>query len=352
VAVREGKARYAQSTSSAPPGGQRSGRGGSAPDAERGGFFLQHPPGQQEGQFEAALTREPFDLILSDYNLPGYDGVAVLKHAQLVQPDVPVIIISGTVGEKEGVRCLHLGATDYLLKKSLDRLVPTVQRAIQEAETRRTRKQAEAALVDLRDAIDQHAIVAMAIRSVITERKEAELALRHERDRAQRYLDTAEVILLKLDLDGRIALVNRYACSVLGWTAEELRGRDWIETCLPARTLVVEDENALREVARKMLVRLGYTALVAANANEALRRFEQNGSIDVLLTDIVMPGASGPELTRQLAKRYPALRVVYMSGYTEDAIVEHGVLHSGVALLHKPFTSDTLGRKVREALDR
>jgi two-component system, cell cycle sensor histidine kinase and response regulator CckA len=72
----------------------------------------------------------------------------------------------------------------------------------------------------------------------------------------------------------------------------------------------------------------------------------------VLLTDVVMPGASGPELTRQLVERYPPLKVIYMSGYTEDAIVEHGVLHPTVVLLHKPFTSDTLGRKVREALDR
>jgi CheY-like chemotaxis protein len=122
--------------------------------------------------------------------------------------------------------------------------------------------------------------------------------------------------------------------------------------CGTQTVLVVEDDNALREVARRMLVRLGYTALVAANADEALRLFEQKGSIDVLLTDVVMPGASGPELTRQLVERYPPLKVIYMSGYTEDAIVEHGVLHPTVALLHKPFTSDTLGRKVREALDR
>src|SRR6185436_20316883 len=76
----------------------------------------------------------------------------------------------------------------------------------------------------------------------ILERKQAESALRHERDRAQRYLDTAEVILLKLDLEGRIALVNRYACSILGWSADELIGRDWVETCLPARI-----RDALRE---------------------------------------------------------------------------------------------------------
>jgi PAS domain-containing protein len=65
--------------------------------------------------------------------------------------------------------------------------------------------------------------------------RESEERVRHERDRAQRYLDTAEVILLALDLDGRITLVNRYACSVLGWTADELLGRDWIETCLSTR---------------------------------------------------------------------------------------------------------------------
>ena len=98
--------------------------------------------------------------------------------------------------------------------------------------------------------------------------------------------------------------------------------------------------------------RQGYTVLVAANADEALRLFEQNASIDVLLTDVVMPGASGPELTRQLVERRPALKVIYMSGYTEEAIVHHGVLNPGIAFLHKPFTSETLGRKIREVLDR
>jgi len=64
------------------------------------------------------------------------------------------------------------------------------------------------------------------------------------------------------------------------------------------------------------------------------------------------PGASGPELTKQLVQQRPELKVIYMSGYTEDAIVNHGVLNSGISFLHKPFTSDTLGRKVREVLDR
>src|ERR1700704_6630830 len=96
--------------------------------------------------FEAALTREPFALIISDYNLPGYDGVTALKQAQATQPDMPVILISGTVVEEEAVECLHIGATDYLLKDRLERLVPAVRRALQEAETRRAQKRVEAAL--------------------------------------------------------------------------------------------------------------------------------------------------------------------------------------------------------------
>jgi two-component system cell cycle sensor histidine kinase/response regulator CckA len=116
--------------------------------------------------------------------------------------------------------------------------------------------------------------------------------------------------------------------------------------------LVVEDEDALRALAKRLLERQGYTVLVASNADEALELFEGNPSIDVLLTDVVMPGTSGAELTRQLMERRPALKVLYMSGYTEDAISQHGVLKPGIALLHKPFTSDTLGRKIREVLDR
>ncbi|HEX9084392.1 MAG TPA: ATP-binding protein, partial [Gemmatimonadaceae bacterium] len=116
--------------------------------------------------------------------------------------------------------------------------------------------------------------------------------------------------------------------------------------------LVVEDAEGLRELTRRLLEKLGYVVLVAANAGEALRRFEENPAIDVLLTDVVMPGASGPELSRQLVQRRPGLKVIYMSGYTDEAIVHHGVLDPGIALLNKPFTSEALGRKIREVLDR
>ena len=116
--------------------------------------------------------------------------------------------------------------------------------------------------------------------------------------------------------------------------------------------LVVEDAAGLREVTRRLLERLGYTVLLASNAEDAREMFEQHPSIDLLLTDVVMPGASGPELVTQLMERRPTLKVIYMSGYTDDAIVHHGILDSGVAFLQKPFSSETLGRKLREELDR
>ena len=125
------------------------------------------------------------------------------------------------------------------------------------------------------------------------------------------------------------------------------RPRHGVET-----VLVVEDAEGLRGLAIRLLQQQGYTVLAAANADEALGLFERNMSIDVLLTDVVMPGVSGPELTSRLVKQRPSLKVIYMSGYTEESIVHHGVIKPGIAFLHKPFTSETLGRKIREVLDR
>jgi PAS domain S-box-containing protein len=116
--------------------------------------------------------------------------------------------------------------------------------------------------------------------------------------------------------------------------------------------LVVDDADGLRELVQRLLQREGYNVLVAGNSEEALRRFAQGPPIDVMLTDVVMPGSSGPELTAKIVERHPSLKVIYMSGYTEDAIVQHGVLLPGIAFLNKPFTSEALARKVLEVLDR
>jgi PAS domain S-box-containing protein len=96
--------------------------------------------------FEAALAGDVFDLILLDYNIAGYDGSAALQLTQRSRPDVPVIVVSGTIGEEAAVECLHVGATDYILKQRLARFVPAVRRALDDAEAQRRRRAAESAL--------------------------------------------------------------------------------------------------------------------------------------------------------------------------------------------------------------
>jgi len=119
----------------------------------------------------------------------------------------------------------------------------------------------------------------------------------------------------------------------------------------PTTILVVEDQEELRRLIERLLERQGYTVVVASNAEEALEQFDQHDGIGVLLTDVVMPGHSGPDLAALLTARAPSLRVIYMSGYTEDTIVHHGVLKPGIAFLQKPFTANSLGRKLREVLN-
>ena len=96
----------------------------------------------------------------------------------------------------------------------------------------------------------------------------------------------------------------------------------------------------------------GYQVLTAADGSEAQQVAAQNpGPIHLLLTDVVMPGINGRVLAERLAPRHPAMKVLYISGYTDSFIAGHGVLEEGIHLLHKPFTEEVLMRKVRELLD-
>jgi two-component system cell cycle sensor histidine kinase/response regulator CckA len=117
--------------------------------------------------------------------------------------------------------------------------------------------------------------------------------------------------------------------------------------------LVVEDVAAVRTVAREMLERRGYTVLEAPDGESALRLAgKHRGEIHLLLTDVVMPGGSGRALADRLLALRPGMKVLYMSGYTDDAVVRHGILEAGIAYLQKPFAPDSLTRKVRAVLDQ
>jgi DNA-binding NtrC family response regulator len=116
--------------------------------------------------------------------------------------------------------------------------------------------------------------------------------------------------------------------------------------------LLVEDEDMLRRLVRETLEREGYTVLDAAGPAEAQRICHSfNGPIHLMVTDVIMPKLNGRELAERVAAVHPEMHVLYMSGYTDNAVVTNGVLQGAMPFLQKPFTPTALARKVREMLD-
>jgi PAS domain S-box-containing protein len=134
---------------------------------------------------------------------------------------------------------------------------------------------------------------------------------------------------------------------------EKVTVRDETVTTGTETLLVVEDEDAVRLLTRRILERAGYQVFDAPNPQEAEALFEQHKSlITLLVTDVVLPGSSGPQLFARLARQRPDLRVLYVSGYTDETIAHNGELDPGVEFLQKPFAADALNRGVRHVLDR
>jgi len=135
-----------------------------------------------------------------------------------------------------------------------------------------------------------------------------------------------------------------------------------VETATPAvkqipivkgteRIVLVEDDSLLRGMAADILGSQGYTVYPVASVTDFASVLQKLPPCDLLLTDVVMPKMRGPEIARLAAQKWPGLRVLYMSGYTTNAIVHHGVLDEGLFFLQKPFTPAALVAKVREVLD-
>ena len=146
---------------------------------------------QTRADFAAALENGGFDLVLADYSLPAFDGLSALKVAQEIRPEVPFVLVSGALGEERAIEALKEGATDYVLKQRLERLVPAVRRAMSEAEER-------------------------------TERKRAEEALRESEERFRATFEQAAVGISHNALDGRWLRVNQKLCEIIGYSREEL----------------------------------------------------------------------------------------------------------------------------------
>jgi len=138
-----------------------------------------------------------------------------------------------------------------------------------------------------------------------------------------------------------------------GAEAEEKEQTPVLELGGSETVLIVEDDDGLRKIAETVLKQRGYKVLKAENGEDALRVSEaHDGSIDLLITDVVMPKMGGRETAERLQPLYTQIKVIYMSGYTDNAIVRHGVLEPGLNFLEKPFTPEGLAQKVREVLDK
>jgi CheY-like chemotaxis protein len=117
--------------------------------------------------------------------------------------------------------------------------------------------------------------------------------------------------------------------------------------------LLLEDEDGVRALTRRVLKSCGYTVLEAREGAEALRvAMRHQGRLDLLVSDVVLPRLGGREVAQRLAERYPGLKVLFLSGYTDDAVVRHGVREAEVQFLQKPYSPAILARKVRDVLDQ
>lgn len=473
--------------------------------------------------FAAALAAGAWDLVLGDYSMPHFSGTAALQSLRESGQDIPFIFVSGTIGEDVAVNAMKSGASDYIMKGRLARLVPAVARELRESRARRERKLLEN---QLRQAQKMEVVGRLAggvahdfnnVLGVVIGYSEILLdacggderyapRLEEIRKAAQRGASLTRQLLAfsrqqvlepkVLDLNGLIADLKGMLARLIGEDIEiatTLReglepviadpgqieqvvvnlvinardampqgGRITIETSnveldpqhasqdfpvVPGRyvllavadtgtgmdeetkarvfepffttkepgkgtglglstaygivkqsggyiwvysepgrgscfkvylpqvkaksavspsaplrdpksfhgsetILLVEDETPLRRMTCEMLQCHGYTVLEAGNAARALELAEGHpGSIHLLLTDVVMPGMSGSELAKKLASLRPGMKVLFMSGYTTDAVVRHGVLEAGVAFLQKPYSHLALVGKVRDTLD-
>ncbi len=478
------------------------------------------------------LKAKPWDIVLSDWSMPEFGALAALKLLRETAPDIPFIIVSGTIGEETAVDAMRAGAQDYVLKDKLGRLPLAIQRELREraarheAEAGRTR--AEKALrqseEQLRQAQKMEAVGRLAggvahdfnnLLSVILTYVEMAAGTLEADDPVREDLMeaytaatraaalTRQLLLfsrqqptetLVVDLHELLQGLNKMIWRIVGedvdlvlvpppapgrvkvdpthieqvimnlvvnardamptggkltietmnvvvgrglrgparlgeagklrhdgghrhgmgmtadvqarifepfYTTKELgkgtglglstvfgivlqsEGRIWVysepgvgttfkiylprvdakvDEVRPAPTpvtlqgsetvLLVEDEDQVRTAAFNILSKYGYKVFSAARADEALALCEKHpGKIDLLLTDVDMPQMSGPELARRLTALRPELKVICMSGYTDDSVVRHGVTDSGMAYLQKPFTPQLLAHRVRAVLD-
>jgi PAS domain S-box-containing protein len=207
------------------------------------GLVVQLVRVQTRDGFVAALETDAFDLILSDYHLPSFDGAEAQALAGARRPDTPFILLSGTLGEELAVERVKAGATDYIIKQRIERLPSAVRRALAETGERRQRKQAEAALRALNLDLERRIAERTSELKTANDRLAArERALVESEGRLQAILDNSPAVIYVKDVDGRYVFVNKQFESVIGRTRASVSGRRTTEV-LPSRVAERLTEN-------------------------------------------------------------------------------------------------------------
>ena len=206
-----------------------------------GGIGCELVRAETRSDFQKALEQHSFDLILSDYSLPSFDGISALEMAQVICPDVPFIFVSATLGEDLAIETLKSGATDYVLKQRLERLVPAVKRALREAKERFERQQAESALRTLAAELEirveeRTAELAKAnesLREEITERQRVEESLRKSESTLRSYFELPLIGIAITSPDKGWIEVNDKLCDIFGYGRDELKQMTWVDLTHP-----------------------------------------------------------------------------------------------------------------------
>ena len=491
-------------------------------ELERAGYEIVHARVETEAALRAALLQTRWDIVISDYNVPGFGGAAALQVVREIRTDVPFIFVSGTIGEETAVSAIRAGANDYVMKSNLARLAPAVERELREVAARDERRELENQLrqaqkmeavgrlaggvahdfnnlltaimgyaqlasgrlpadhqaqSDVQEIMSASERAAMLTRQLLAfSRKEvvqtrvldlgalvvdmAKMLRRIVGEEIQMHVRSQEglggvkadigqmeQVILNLIVNARDAMptggrltietenvelgeiyagehvaakpgayvllavsdtgvgmdeetksrifepffttkgsdkgtglglatvygiiqqsggaIQVYSQPGRGTTfkiymprtagpAEILRAAESLDQA-PRGTetvLLVEDQDVVAAVVRGTLETCGYQVIEARHGEEALRIFRaKSGSIDLVITDVVMPVMNGPEFIRNARAINPSVKVLFMSGYTQHGFSAHGEMEAADGFLQKPFAPAALARKAREVLD-
>lgn len=325
------------------------------------GFDLQSQTVATRVDFLRALDAGSWDVILSDHSLGGFTFTEALSLLRTRNSDIPFIVVSGTTGEDSAVEAMRAGASDYVLKQQLHRLGPAVERELREAANRRMQRETLSALQTtqqlLRDA----------------QRKEAAARLAGQIAHDFNNLLTVimgftEFVLERLPPEEqahRDAIEIRAAAERAGKLTKQLlalsgqpigdQTRAATADATPQHTkaatiLLAEDEQAVRLFLEQVLRRAGHTVISTRSGPDALDAGLQTRGIDLFISDVVMPGLSGPEVANRLRDTHPRMKTLFLSGYARHSALPEQVSTDPRAFLQKPFTIETFTARVRERL--